>query len=287
MFGLGQRRASSAQPYIPHHRSWTMPLSNSMSMSMLQRDDSPLPDVDTSLFNQSFFENTAFGVASALAQPHMDFSDFMGQQGADLLGPLDGIPPHEQQQQQQQQHDNNNIDFNNIDPTLQPQGPPTTSSFHDHLDLDPLSWMDISLPIHSSSSSNPHSHPSTAYSSPAPHSPSPLILHAPQPLPATATQIQTNTQTVFTDLWQEFTQAAAADGDSFDAGVGLGLNFGEFMRGGSGEEVDHHHHHHNMDMDVMCGQHHQDHHTQFAHTGQGLESLFEPQMMLETVGGEY
>ncbi|KAG0697231.1 hypothetical protein DFH29DRAFT_878821 [Suillus ampliporus] len=46
-FILGQRRASSAQPAIP--RSWGI-----ATPASLQRDDSPLPEVDTSLFEPSF-----------------------------------------------------------------------------------------------------------------------------------------------------------------------------------------------------------------------------------------
>ncbi|OAX38659.1 hypothetical protein K503DRAFT_849908 [Rhizopogon vinicolor AM-OR11-026] len=47
---MGQRRASSAQPTIP--RSWGM-----ATPSSLQRDDSPLPEVDTSLFEPSFMNS--------------------------------------------------------------------------------------------------------------------------------------------------------------------------------------------------------------------------------------
>lgn len=51
----GQRRASSAQP-IPS-RSWMMP-----PPSTLARDNSPLPDVNTSLFDPSFLEGpSSFG----------------------------------------------------------------------------------------------------------------------------------------------------------------------------------------------------------------------------------
>lgn len=47
---LGQRRASSAQPAVP--RSWGMAPPASM-----QRDESPLPEVDASLFEPSFFNS--------------------------------------------------------------------------------------------------------------------------------------------------------------------------------------------------------------------------------------
>lgn len=55
----GQRRASSVQP-IPS-RSWMMP-----PPSTLARDDSPLPDVDTSLFDPSFLDGASnFGFSCA------------------------------------------------------------------------------------------------------------------------------------------------------------------------------------------------------------------------------
>ena len=65
---LGQRRASSAQPVF--RRSWTMPINASaftntdfsgfdwtaMTKSQVQRDESPLPDVNHELFNEFSFE---------------------------------------------------------------------------------------------------------------------------------------------------------------------------------------------------------------------------------------
>jgi hypothetical protein len=62
---MGQRRASSAQPF--HTRSWTMP-----GPSTLARDDSPLPDPDTSLFDPSFLDgasNFGFHMAPAPSEP--------------------------------------------------------------------------------------------------------------------------------------------------------------------------------------------------------------------------
>jgi hypothetical protein len=47
---LGQRRASSARPSVA--RAWTWP-----SMPPIQHDDEPLPEPDTSLFEQSFLES--------------------------------------------------------------------------------------------------------------------------------------------------------------------------------------------------------------------------------------
>lgn len=61
---LGQRRASSAQPTISS--SWGLAPPTS-----LQRDDSPLPEADTSLFEPSFF-NSNF--SSQTTQPDFAFS---------------------------------------------------------------------------------------------------------------------------------------------------------------------------------------------------------------------
>lgn len=57
---LGQRRASSANQV--GSRAWRMPLP-----TVLQRDDSPLPEVDTSLFEQSFL-NASSGFSFPTAQ---------------------------------------------------------------------------------------------------------------------------------------------------------------------------------------------------------------------------
>jgi transcription factor SOX7/8/10/18 (SOX group E/F) len=62
---MGQRRASSAQPFPT--RSWTMP-----GPSTLARDDSPLPDPDMSLFDPSFLDgasNFGFHMAPAPSEP--------------------------------------------------------------------------------------------------------------------------------------------------------------------------------------------------------------------------
>jgi hypothetical protein len=62
---MGQRRASSAQPFPS--RSWTMP-----GPSALARDNSPLPDPDTSLFDPLFLDgvsNFGFHAAPAPLEP--------------------------------------------------------------------------------------------------------------------------------------------------------------------------------------------------------------------------
>lgn len=90
-FMLGSRRASSAgaRPIGGLNRSWTLPL---------QRDNSPLPDVDTSLFEQSFLD-----AAQASYFPNAMFSNDMllspslpNQQILNHLGPLDvSVSPHD------------------------------------------------------------------------------------------------------------------------------------------------------------------------------------------------
>jgi HMG (high mobility group) box len=52
---LGTRRSSSARPALG--RAWTMPDMSGGMMLPFQRDDSPLPEPDTSLFEQSFLES--------------------------------------------------------------------------------------------------------------------------------------------------------------------------------------------------------------------------------------
>jgi transcription factor SOX7/8/10/18 (SOX group E/F) len=62
---MGQRRTSSARPF--HTWSWTVP-----GPSTLARDDSPLPDPNTSLFNPSFLDgasNFGFHMAPAPTEP--------------------------------------------------------------------------------------------------------------------------------------------------------------------------------------------------------------------------
>jgi hypothetical protein len=56
---LGQRRASSVQP-MGGIRNWTMPLPLAHP-AVLQRDTSPLPEADTSLFDPSFLAGSSMG----------------------------------------------------------------------------------------------------------------------------------------------------------------------------------------------------------------------------------
>ncbi|KAG5715216.1 Repressor ROX1 [Termitomyces sp. T112] len=193
---LGNRRASSARPVL-FHRSWTLPAD---SMGQFQRDDSPLPDVDPSLFNPSFFgENSSF------------FSSFDDQHF------MNALPSH---------HDQNS--FGSLD-SISPHDIPSDLSQHqiyaNHSPaLDGLSWLDPQL--------RPESHPSTAYSgSPAssdavlPVPAAAPVVHAPQP------QSAAPTVTAFEDLdiWKECDTGSFTSGpiqhQQLTVDAGLGLDF--------------------------------------------------------------
>ncbi|KAG6872528.1 hypothetical protein C0995_009102 [Termitomyces sp. Mi166 len=204
---LGNRRASSARPAL-FHRPWTLPM-DSMAQQ-LQRDHSPLPEVDTSLFNPSFF-----GENSSFFPSFNDDQQFMGSlpshHDQNVFGPLDSISPHDipsdLAQQQQQQH----LYMNNSASSSPPE-------------LDPLSWLDPQL--------HPESHPSTAYSgSPTPSdtvlpvSSAVPVVHAPQP------QSTAPTVTAFEDLdlWKECDSGSFTSDpiqhQQFTVDAGLGLDF--------------------------------------------------------------
>jgi len=145
---LGQRRASSAQPMGT--RSWTMPLP-----TVLQRDDSPLPEADTSLFDPSFFASTSFGFPQAQEFPFtQNYHEFIS------TLPPNACPPHDPNFSQTVSP------LDNID--LSKMTYPNTQ------ELDPLNWHPIAAPIHSD--------PSSIYSgSPTPSDEANLPVHAPQP----------------------------------------------------------------------------------------------------------
>jgi len=157
---MGQRRASSAQPFPT--RSWTMP-----GPSALARDNSPLPDVDTSLFDPSFLDvasNFGFHSVPAAGEP-FNFGEFLSSLPPNTttpndlgMSPLEGVAPHE----------------------LLNRGPSAQvpfSELHPHPELDPLTW----LPMDST-----RSDPSSTYSgSPSPSETS-LPVHAPKPQHASA-----------------------------------------------------------------------------------------------------
>ncbi|KIJ92023.1 hypothetical protein K443DRAFT_126059 [Laccaria amethystina LaAM-08-1] len=94
---LGHRRSSFAGAmFSPYHqsRSWTMPMQ--AHPFSLQRDHSPLPEVDTSLFNPSFQlesplqQESPFNFTDLLAglPPH-------GPLDPPAHGPLEGLSPHD------------------------------------------------------------------------------------------------------------------------------------------------------------------------------------------------
>ncbi|KAF8638688.1 hypothetical protein AX17_002010 [Amanita inopinata Kibby_2008] len=112
---LGHRRSSSAGPFISN-RSWTMPTSLSMppvSQHMFQQDNTPLPEVDASLFNPSWsnaFPTSATTPNNATSvgvdglessQSPFSFNDIMSGLGPSqsphdqgVVGPLDPAPLH-------------------------------------------------------------------------------------------------------------------------------------------------------------------------------------------------
>ncbi|KAF8069252.1 hypothetical protein FPV67DRAFT_1491669 [Lyophyllum atratum] len=245
---LGNRRASSARPAMLN-RSWTMPMP-----SMLQRDESPLLEVDTSLFNPSFLE----GAGSSFSfpgmynddhfNPNMNMNMNMTHQqhhhDQNAFGPLDNIAPHETF------HQNHNMYS-------------TASASSSLPELDPLSsWMHADSTYPSQSQPNDQSsHPSTAYSGSPTPSDAP-ILHAPQP------QSAPGTNTVFTDMWKEFGSGSFTSDphQGFAVEAGLGLDFDPM----AAQEVE---------LGMGC---------QLQGQGQGLESLFQPSGMFgEGFGGEH
>ncbi|KAL0960241.1 hypothetical protein HGRIS_011873 [Hohenbuehelia grisea] len=161
---LGQRRASSARPSA--FRSWTMP-----TLGSLARDDSPLPDVDTSLFESSFLDATN----SNFSFPVYDNAAPFAPSASSFVSPLDSVPP----------------DFS-VAPS--PVYTSTSSVSQPLPEIDPMGWY---APAMQQGQAMENSQPSTAYSgSPAPELPDHglPVVHAPQPQSASAS--------VFTDLWQ-------------------------------------------------------------------------------------
>ncbi|KAG2339477.1 hypothetical protein BDR05DRAFT_951114 [Suillus weaverae] len=142
---LGQRRASSAQPTIPRYWGVTPPTS-------WQRDESPLPEADTSLFEPSFF-NSNFSIQTTQPDSAFSFNEM-----------ISTFPPHPSQDfgiaPLDPLHDLS-LDINamNFDPNV------------------PSAW--VSAEYNSSQSSSPYT------GSPA-HSDMSLPVVAPQPQHATA-----------------------------------------------------------------------------------------------------
>jgi len=162
MLGLGQRRASSAGP-IGSHRMWTV----QPPPTFLQRDHSPLPEADTTLFEPSFLASSSFGFAHVQEAPFQNFNEF-----------FPCLPPHARAP-----HDldlSQNISpLDRVDPSkpIYDHNNGTNSSNHVISDLDPLSlsWLPATDPTI-------HSDPSSTYSgSPTPSDEVSLPVHAPKP----------------------------------------------------------------------------------------------------------
>ncbi|KAF5378875.1 hypothetical protein D9615_006903 [Tricholomella constricta] len=274
---LGNRRASSARPAVLN-RSWTMPVP---MPSSLQRDDSPLPEVDMSLFNPSFElegANSSFAFNMFNNDHHQHYSTSMIPLSHDqnAFGPLENIAPHEQhlylqhQDQTQNQNQNQNLDLNLYSSTSLSLSSSLASS---SLSLPEL-WIGAD-PSQSQSQSHPQSqlhsqsesHPSTAYSGSPTPSEAP-VLHAPQPQSATAK--------AFADMWKEFGGGSFTSDPmqhqqfAVDAGLGVGVDFDPMC--GHGIEVD---------LSLACGQHH---HHQEQEQQAGLDSLFQPQLFCDGDG---
>ncbi|KAG6855703.1 hypothetical protein H0H87_011857 [Tephrocybe sp. NHM501043] len=197
---LGNRRASSARPALVH-RSWTLPVD---PISQLQRDTSPLPEVDTSLFNPSFLSDNCHFFPSFNDNSFMN-SATSSHHDQNPFGPLDQISPHDiiTNHQQQEMYTNGSA----------------ASSLPE---LDPLTWLDPQL----------QSQPSSAYSgSPGPsdatlpvHGAVPVV-HAPQPQSAAAA----TTTFENLDMWKEYDGGAftsdPAQHQQFTVDAVLGLEF--------------------------------------------------------------
>lgn len=146
---LGARRSSSAGPCVMP-RSWTMPIPT------MYHDHTPLPEVDTSIFNPTW--SNSFPSSDNADSSHFNFHDVMHglsdlqspiSHHQSALGPLDPSPLH----------------------MMPPQVMPDTTVSHDF----DVAWMSTGLEAHFDTFSKS----SSAYSG----SPEPVehVLHAPQP----------------------------------------------------------------------------------------------------------
>lgn len=222
---MGQRRASSAQPFPT--RSWTMP-----GPSALARDDSPLPDVDTSLFDPSFLDgasNFGFNITPASGEP-FTFGEFLSNLPLNTTTSHDlgmSVAPHE---------------LLNHGPSAQVP----FSELHPHPELDPLTW----LPVDTT-----RSDPSSTYSG----SPSPsetcLPVHAPKPQHASAPfemwpttnncimqvpQEQVQVQE-YRYQHQEYTQTYDHTYEQHVGDMSIGMDFSQPQPQPCGVEMDMHH----------------------------------------------
>ncbi|KDQ52175.1 hypothetical protein JAAARDRAFT_62109 [Jaapia argillacea MUCL 33604] len=187
--GINQRRPSSAQPQAS--RGWLSP-QDVMQHMYLQRDPSPLPDVDATLFERSFLEGSSFGFQP---QPEMGVGPFNMSNFYTTLPPP--VPP--------------------TDVSIAPHElvPPNFAPNNQHLHLDTAGWVP-----------GLSSEPSSTYSgSPAPSEPLELggysiaSVHAPQPQHPQPMQ-----------HWKDYSVAPGEPDMSMQAMDGCGeLNMGNYM----------------------------------------------------------
>ena len=194
---IGARRPSSARPYLT--RSWTVPGSEIAVPHTLERDNSPLPEVDASLWDPSFRFDSTFPIFDNRALSSSSPSSSVSDVSCDILTAHHLF---------------------------------TTSSTN----IDPLSWMG-SDPLSSSSSSSSvsiqemfqgptdQSYPYPTSSSTYSPSPPPSVDIVPtNGMEVFAPKPQSATAAVFPDdlgPWQDLDMSPAHQ--SFDHGMDLGL----------------------------------------------------------------
>jgi len=211
---LGARRPSSARPYLT--RSWIVPGSEITVPHTLERDDSPLPEVDASLWDPSFHLGPTFPIfdnrALSSSSPSSSVSD---------LSPHDLLTTHHL--------------F-------------TAPS----AEIDPLSWMS-SVPVSSSSVSFQElfQGPTDQQSYPNPISNTPSSTYSPAPLPSMDIMSNTNGMEVFApkpqsatsavfpvdlELWKDLDLSSSAqsfvhvNGPGMDMGLGVDMGMGMYPK---------------------------------------------------------
>ncbi|KAH7929942.1 hypothetical protein BV22DRAFT_1028907 [Leucogyrophana mollusca] len=180
---LGQRRASSVQPIGSQSWGAVAPA------PYLQRDESPLPEVDASLFDPSFLDSN-FAFSGPQTEAPFNINDLFASLPPNAhspqdfgISPLDHISPH-----------NLSLDVGSHNWI------PSMSKF---MDNNQASW----LPTEFTSSQ-----PSSSYSGSPAQSDQSLPLLAPQPQHAGVSH----------DMWKEMTSAfSAPEHDGFTDGLGL------------------------------------------------------------------
>lgn len=195
-FMFGSRRASSAgaRPVGNLSRAWTLP------SIPLQRDNSALPEVDTSLFEQSFLDaaqghyfSAAQDTASTMFANDILSASLMTRTDLPQLGPLDvTLSPHDMSSYAPSPATTLSVDWSQYDASPSSHG----SSVYSGSPSPDLS----SLPIHHLSLDNAG-----------------VPILSPQPVHP---DINVHSDAVvFTDLWKGFTSGRSFSVDSQDATV--------------------------------------------------------------------